>query len=320
MRVYRGFRPYCPDHLPVIGAGPAGARAAARLRPRGRGHRAGARHRAADRRVADRRRRRPCRSRRSDPAASREPLSGLTSQCLARTVHITVDGVVTVPAGRASAPPSSLQRASAAGGTTRRTGRAAGHLLRHRRVLRLPGHRRTSRTSGPAAARRRRPDGDVITTGEDGDAAMMTARHAGLDRSATSPSIGAGPAGMAAAVAAGAGRRAACCSSTPARRPGGQYWRHRDADGRARPRAGATFRRAAATGWPRHAARADRARPHHPCGRRPPMRTARAPTASTVTRCAGRAQRGWPSGQRRGARHRRLRPAGCRSPAGRCPA
>jgi glycine/D-amino acid oxidase-like deaminating enzyme len=22
MRVYRGFRPYCPDHLPVIGADP----------------------------------------------------------------------------------------------------------------------------------------------------------------------------------------------------------------------------------------------------------------------------------------------------------
>ena len=43
-RTYPGFRPYCPDHLPVIGPDPRVARAAARLRPRGRRHRARAGH------------------------------------------------------------------------------------------------------------------------------------------------------------------------------------------------------------------------------------------------------------------------------------
>ena len=44
MRSYLGFRPYCPDHLPIIGPGPARAGAMARDRPRRRRHRAVGRH------------------------------------------------------------------------------------------------------------------------------------------------------------------------------------------------------------------------------------------------------------------------------------
>ncbi len=54
IRAYAGFRPYCPDHLPVVGPDPRAPGPVARLRPRGCGHRSVRRHGFAARPGPDR--------------------------------------------------------------------------------------------------------------------------------------------------------------------------------------------------------------------------------------------------------------------------